>query len=108
MPDAGIEKFDGYNEAWLRASFPVTSLKELRALVFDDEEAAQQVGVRSVVTCPDNELSSLPSNRRVSCCEGTALDARDAARAAGQLGVLTQALDRAAETLDRTQRDGAR
>jgi N-acetylated-alpha-linked acidic dipeptidase len=37
-----------------------------------------------------------------------ALDARDAARAAGQLGVLTQALDRAAETLDRTQRDGAR
>lgn len=38
--DAGIEKFDGYTEAWLRTSFPVTSLKELRALVFDDEEAA--------------------------------------------------------------------
>ena len=38
--DAGIEKFDGYTETWLRTSFPVTSLKELRALVFDDEEAA--------------------------------------------------------------------
>ena len=39
-PGAGIEKFDGYTEAWLRDSFPVNSLKELRALVFDDEEAA--------------------------------------------------------------------
>ena len=38
--DAGIEKFDGYKESWLRASFPVTSLKELRALVLDEEAAA--------------------------------------------------------------------
>jgi hypothetical protein len=36
-PAAGIEKFDGYTEAWLRNSFPITSLKELRALV-DDED----------------------------------------------------------------------
>ena len=37
--DAGIERFDGYTEAWLRTSFPVTSLKQLRALVDDDETA---------------------------------------------------------------------
>jgi hypothetical protein len=37
-PDAGIEKFDGYTETWLRATFPVTSLKQLRALVLDEEE----------------------------------------------------------------------
>ncbi len=35
--DAGIEKFSGYTESWLRESFPVRSLKELRTLV-DDEE----------------------------------------------------------------------
>jgi hypothetical protein len=34
--DVGIEKFDGYKESWLRESFPVRSLNELRALV-DDE-----------------------------------------------------------------------
>jgi len=36
-PDAGIEKFDGYTEAWLRSTFPVSSLKQLRSLV-DDED----------------------------------------------------------------------
>jgi hypothetical protein len=36
-PDAGLQKFDGYTEAWLRSSFPVNSLNELRSLV-DDEE----------------------------------------------------------------------
>ncbi len=35
--DAGIEKFDGYKESWLRESFPVRSLNELRALVNDEE-----------------------------------------------------------------------
>jgi len=35
--DAGIEKFDGYKESWLRASFPVTSLKQLQAIVLDEE-----------------------------------------------------------------------
>lgn len=35
--DAGIEKFDGYNESWLRSSFPATSLKELPAFVENDE-----------------------------------------------------------------------
>lgn len=39
-PDAGLEKFDGYTESWLRESFPVRSLKQLRALVLDEEAAA--------------------------------------------------------------------
>jgi hypothetical protein len=46
--DAGIEKFDGYKESWLRASFPATSLKELRALVLDEEAAATDSIGRSV------------------------------------------------------------
>lgn len=36
-PDAGIEKFDGDTAAWLRSSFEVRSLNELRSLV-DDED----------------------------------------------------------------------
>jgi hypothetical protein len=36
--DVGIEKFDGYKESWLRESFPVRSLNELRALVDDVEK----------------------------------------------------------------------
>ena len=31
-------KFDGYTEAWLRDSLPITSLKELMDLVRSDEE----------------------------------------------------------------------
>ena len=34
--DTGIEKFDVYNESWLRVAFPATSLKELRAMVLDE------------------------------------------------------------------------
>ena len=36
--DAGIQKFDGYKESWLRASFPVASIKHLRGALVDDEE----------------------------------------------------------------------
>jgi hypothetical protein len=35
--DAGIERFDGYKESWIRSTFPVTSLSELRSFV-DDED----------------------------------------------------------------------
>ena len=40
--DAGLEKFNGCTEAWLRESFPATSLSELRRLVDDEEWDLQE------------------------------------------------------------------
>jgi hypothetical protein len=34
---AGIEKFDGYTEAWTKASLPVASIKEILDWVYEDE-----------------------------------------------------------------------
>jgi len=34
---AGIDKFDGYSEAWTKASLPVTSIKQLLEWVYEDE-----------------------------------------------------------------------
>jgi hypothetical protein len=34
---AGIEKFDGYSEAWTKASLPVTSIKQILDWVYEDE-----------------------------------------------------------------------
>ena len=36
--DAGLERFNGHTESWTRASLPVESLAELRAMVRADEE----------------------------------------------------------------------
>jgi hypothetical protein len=35
---AGIDKFDGYSEAWTKASLPISSLKELLDFVYEDDE----------------------------------------------------------------------
>ena len=34
---AGIEKFDGYSEAWTKASLPVSSIKQILDWVYEDE-----------------------------------------------------------------------
>ena len=34
---AGIEKFDGYSEAWTKASLNVTSIKQILDWVYEDE-----------------------------------------------------------------------
>jgi hypothetical protein len=34
---AGLEKFDGYTEAWTEASLSVTSIKEILEWVYEDE-----------------------------------------------------------------------
>lgn len=34
---AGINKFDGYSEAWTKASLNVTSIKQLLDWVYEDE-----------------------------------------------------------------------
>jgi hypothetical protein len=36
---AGIEKFDGYSEAWTKDSLPVDSFKQLLDWVYEDDEA---------------------------------------------------------------------
>jgi hypothetical protein len=38
-PDEVAGKFDGYTEAWLRDSMPITSLTELMDLVHADEDS---------------------------------------------------------------------
>lgn len=38
-----IAKFDGFSESWIRAKFPITSLKELMNLVEDEEATAQSI-----------------------------------------------------------------
>ena len=35
---AGIEKFDGYSEAWTKASLQVTSIKQILDWVYEDEK----------------------------------------------------------------------
>jgi hypothetical protein len=34
---AGIDKFDGYSEAWTKASLNVTSIKQILDWVYEDE-----------------------------------------------------------------------
>jgi hypothetical protein len=34
---AGIDKFDGYTEAWTKASLKVTSIKQILDWVYEDE-----------------------------------------------------------------------
>ena len=39
---AGIEKFDGYSEAWTKTSLNVTSIKQILNWVYEDEESADE------------------------------------------------------------------
>ncbi len=39
---AGIDKFDGYSEAWTKASLNVTSIKQILDWVYEDEGAAER------------------------------------------------------------------
>ena len=36
---AGIEKFDGYSEAWTKASLNVTSIKQILDWVYEDDQS---------------------------------------------------------------------
>jgi hypothetical protein len=35
--DAGVDNFDGYSEAWIRSSLPVSEIKQLLEWVYEDD-----------------------------------------------------------------------